>query len=312
MQYLMLFVLVLVLLVPEVHAKEPLANIERFTLEEREELNRLKLEVTQGVYKAAFQLAERFEKAEYYRQAEHWYRYAFAKNFGQAGFALYRLHKQRHIKLKQPEIIKRLGVQMMSQEAKKGDASSALALALIYLKGEYIHANYDQATELLYFARSRGRAIASYHLGNVYMNGLFKPIQYHKAMRYYTEAAEGGVAEAIRQLAIAHLTGNGKPYNLNKAIAYLEESAAQSNAHAMRDLANIYRYERPNRRKYLRWMTQAAEYGDSDAMYYLGEYYEKRNPARAQEFFLRAAEDKHRMAQNKIARITHAVPTMHD
>ncbi len=271
-----------------------------FTAQDQTEMKELVASVRRGSANAEIKLADWLREKGSHKEAERWYRYAFIQDSGRAGFTLCQMHKQGFITLQYPDPICKLSIHMMEEAAYKGDDSSALILGLLYLKGEYVARDYEKTVRFLQIARSKGKAMASYHLGNVYSNGLFASIQPRKALSYYKEASDKGVAEATRQLALAYLTGTYYTRDPNEAKRLFEKSIVQGDVEAMRDLANLYRYEEHNMAQYLHWMQRAAEAGNSDAQYYLGLHFEAQNPAKAREYFVAAATQKHFMARQKL------------
>lgn len=271
-----------------------------FSAQEQVRMQELISLIRKGTVNAALEIAEMMETKKRYKEAEHWYRHAFIRDNGRAGFALYHMYRQGHTRLEEPEILRRLSIHLMAQAAGRGDDSAALKLGLTYLKAEYIAADYARAVQYLELARKHGKAMASYHLGNIYSNGLFAPIQPRRALHYYEEASQGGVADATRQLGLSYLTGIYHEHDPARAIELLEKSIAQGSVEAMRDLANLYRYEKQDLPQYVHWMQKAASAGNSDAQYYMGLYLEAQDPPRARKYFLAAAEQNHLMARHKL------------
>ncbi len=271
-----------------------------FTPQEEAYMQELVGRARRGITNAAIKLADQYADKHRYEDAIRWYRHAFIRDSGRGGIALYHLYKQGHLSLKNPEAIRRLSLNMLEQAALEGDASSSMQLGLNYLKGEYVETDYDKSLQFLLLASEQGKPMAFYHLGNIFSNGLFAAIQPRRALAYYQKASDSGVADATRQIGLAYLTGLYYTRDVNKAEEYLIKSSEQGSLEAMRDLANYYRFERQNMDKYRHWIQKAADRGNEDAQYYLGLYYEGKDPQKAREYFTLAAQNHHFMARQKL------------
>ncbi|MCK5285081.1 MAG: sel1 repeat family protein [Alphaproteobacteria bacterium] len=257
-------------------------------------------EAENGSGSSAISLADEYIILKDYKQAEHWYRFALYKLEGKAALSLYKLHKEGHIMLKDPEEIKKYGFDLMIQNAENGHGSDALSLGHFYMYGKYTKKDYDLAHRWFLAAEKAGKPMASYQLGISYINGLYQNISYRTAIRYFEKASNAGIFRATRQIAIAYHTGIGKSKNIDKAIEYYTKAAEQGDIFAMRDLGNIYGRERPDRALQKSWLEKSAAHNNADANYYLGVFYKKINPVKSKKHFKSASDMKHHLARIEI------------
>ncbi len=252
-------------------------------------LETLEEEAQAGSVGSAITLGYRYAGEEDYAKAEKWFRYALYKGDGRGALGLYSLSEEGQVKLEDPEAIKKYGLNLIEQDARSGNGGSAITMAMMYLYGQGLEKDYDQAHDWLVIAEESGKPRASYELGVLYSNGLFQAVSPRKALHYFKKAAAAGIGPATRQVAIAYHTGIGTVKDLNQAIACYERSANQGEVLAMRDLGNIYRMEKPNSGLSNSWYRKAADLGDPDAQYELG----------GSQWLEKAMQQKHHLARIK-------------
>jgi TPR repeat protein len=260
----------------------------------------LEKQASGGDVTAALNLAKDYESRKEFPAAEKWYRFALYKGNGRGALGLYGLHERGALGLDDADHIRQYGLNLIEEDAQKGNGGSAMTLATFYLYGENVKADYAQAKKWFEIAEEDGKPMASYFLGMLYSNGLSYDTQPRVAFHYFEKAAAAGVALATRQVAIAYHTGIGAPRDLDAAIVCYTRSAGQGDMLAMRDLGNIYRLERKDMAQSEVWFQKAAALGDLDSHYILGKMYENSRPAEAKKHFEAAAKFKHHLSRIEV------------
>ena len=175
-----------------------------------------------------------------------------------------------------------------------------MALGEFYLQGQYVKVDYEKAREWFAIAEAAGKPMAAYQLGVLYSNGLHYDSMPSVALHHFEKAAAGGVGAATRQVAIAYHTGIGVTKNLDDAMTCYTRSAEQGDILAMRDLGNIYRFDRPNVGLAQNWLSKAANLGDPDAHYILGDMLRYSSPQESRQNFQAAAKKKHHLSRVEV------------
>lgn len=253
-----------------------------------------------GAPDAAIKLADEYALREDYKNAEKWYRFALYKGDGRGAFGLYDLADAKHADISDADNIRQYGFNLLEEDAKKGNGGSAMALGEFYLQGQYVKTDYDKARAWFVVAEKAGKSMASYQLGILYSNGLHYDSMPSVALHHFENAAAGGVGAATRQVAIAYHTGIGVSKNIDDAIICYTRSAEQGDTLAMRDLGNLYRFDRPDAGLAESWLTKAANLGDSDAHYILGDMLRSSRPEESRQHFIAAAKKKHHLSRVEV------------
>lgn len=164
------------------------------------------------------------------------------------------------------------------ESAEKGDAEAQRRL------GYYYRHRAEQKLELF-----RSLPSGSRHMRAPYDIGERNPItdsaieDRKTAFEYFQKAAEQGNVDSIYQLGICYLHGEGTHKFLEKAREYLENAAEKGHAEAQYDLGMLCLsgekdcsvfFPKDNSLA-VKWLTRAAEQGDSLAQFHLAECYEK-------------------------------------
>lgn len=275
---------------PAVVSAQPPAVVDVATLEK---------EAQAGVVGAAVSLADEYARQKNFAGAEKWYRFALYKGDGQGALGLYDLHRAGSIALDDAENIRQYGLNLIAEDAAKGNGGSAMTMAFLYLNGQFFPKDYDKAKDWFTVAEAANKPAASYQLGLLHSNGLYHDISPRRAFRYFEAAAAAGIAPATRQVAIAYHTGIGTTKNLDRAIVCYTRSAEQGDMLAMRDLGNIYRKDRPNAALSESWFKKAAALGDPDSHYALGMLYQGSSPSESKRHLDEAVKLKHHLARVK-------------
>lgn len=113
-------------------------------------------------------------------------------------------------------------------------------LGTMYLDGDGVQQDYDEALRYLTRAASAGDALAQNSLG--YMYGMGKGVErdYYKAVKWYKEAAMQGYATAQYNMGFMYELGQGVEQDYNKAIEWYKKAAAQGYQDAQKNLNRLY------------------------------------------------------------------------
>lgn len=112
--------------------------------------------------------------------------------------------------------------------AEQGDASVQWILGFMYLNGEGMPQDYEQAVYWLTKAAEQGFAMAQFNLGFMYDNGEGVPQDYKQALDWYTKAAEQGLAEAQTNLGVMYAAGQ-TDQDYARAYSWFNLAASQGN-----------------------------------------------------------------------------------
>ncbi|SFI18000.1 hypothetical protein SAMN04487830_1282 [Pseudobutyrivibrio sp. OR37] len=115
-----------------------------------------------------------------------------------------------------------------------------VALGLLYIKGNGVEANTEQAIEYFTAASDNGYAKGSYYLGQIYENGVGLDRDYEKAMEYYLMAADLDYAPALNQIGYMYYNGYGVDVDFASAVYYQKLAALQGYAIAQVNLGFLY------------------------------------------------------------------------
>ena len=134
--------------------------------------------------------------------------------------------------------------------------------------------DYVTATQYYRQAAEYGHPGAQNNLGNLYQSGRGVEKDLQKAVSLFSESAKQGNVYGMRNLASCYLNGIGTESNFDLAIDWLETAAEQKDNLACAMLAKAYdNWQHKDDEKKLYWHKKAAEYGNADSMFFLGDYY---------------------------------------
>lgn len=209
--------------------------------------------------------------------------------------------------------------------ADKGDARAQIAIGLMYEEGRHIRRNNDEALKWFKRAAESGDAEARYELGMKYQ----RDKEDQEAFKWLKLAADQGQVEAMYHLGRIYEYGKlGVEHNVAEAMKWharaaeqghkratdnLEElkkmepllhAAGKGDAEAQCKLGEMYRWR--NNPEALKWLKLAADQGQVEAMYELGDIYGdgkcgvERNEEEAVQWFTRAADQGHLFAKQSL------------
>ncbi|HYX52902.1 MAG TPA: tetratricopeptide repeat protein [Candidatus Limnocylindrales bacterium] len=196
----------------------------------------------------------------------------------------------------------------VQQRAQAKDATAQTTLASCYDLGMHVSPDGKESIRLLGEAANQGYAPAEYELGRIYLYGRGIPADYAKALTWVQKAADQGNPRAQRDLAFMYERGLGVTADPARAAEWNRKAAAQGNSEAQLQLARaldqgsgVDKNPAEARRWYakatgaeqpaaqlalarkslaqgnctgaIHWFEEAAEHGEAEAMFGLGELY---------------------------------------
>jgi TPR repeat protein len=184
------------------------------------------------------------------------------------------------------------------QAARLGKATAQFELGALFLDLDGNSPNHKEALRWLRAAAEQGHPAATYYLGFMHDSGLGLPENRSEARRLYLRAGELGSAEAQSLLSnLAWIEGDQQ-----QSLNWLRKAAAQGHLNSLYGLATIHEEGlagliNPDSNMALQWYRAAAERGHTGARLLLAERYElgtsglQRDPATAQNWYLRVAQE---------------------
>lgn len=166
--------------------------------------------------------------------------------------------------------------------------------------------NYEEAFTCFLAAAELGYTKAQFNTGVCYEKGRGVTRDIEKAMHYYGRAAANGHAQAQYRYAKLLLSSRGQlsEEELKTAKKHLEEASAAGLTKAQVCLASIYSWNaEKDENKSVQYLKMATEGGDSTALLFLGQCYEKglgvqQNLSKALEYYRQAAKAGNRRAKS--------------
>ncbi|MBQ7503400.1 sel1 repeat family protein [bacterium] len=167
-----------------------------------------------------------------------------------------------------------------SSSSKKGSGDAEFFVGFMYLKGDYVEANSDEAVKHFEHA-AENSTISAYFVGSMYLDGAFGEPDTEKAAYYLQKAADGGNDEAQFKLAGLLLNEDCSEENIDKVLTLLKRSADQNNVDAEYALGAIYlmlsgsieENTENNRETGLKYLKSAALHEQPNACFDLGRMY---------------------------------------
>lgn len=150
----------------------------------------------------------------------------------------------------------------------------------LYRRAVQCSKNKDYASAAMYYeqAAAYGHPGAQNNLGYLYQKGFGVNCNMEKAFELILDAARHGYVTAMRNVATCYLDGIGTDTDFDTAVAWLRTAAEQRDHFACSMLATAYEnWPHRDDEKNLYWHKKAAEYGNADSMFFLGDYYAGEN-----------------------------------
>jgi len=166
----------------------------------------------------------------------------------------------------------------LNQSVAKEHAPAEIRLGMIKLFSQ----NYTEAVKWFEKAVDRGDADAEYAFGSCYFCGYDVPRDYNKAFEYFQSASDKGNQFALFNLAICYEFGFGIQQNLLKAKKLYQDIAdlnVRISQYAQLQLGLMCfqsKYtDSPDYTEALKWLEDAASWGNHRAHFYIGLFYEE-------------------------------------
>lgn len=188
-------------------------------------------------------------------------------------------------------------VEQLLRAAEKGDAEAQLSL------GYYYCAEAERKMEMFRNLPSGSPYMrAPFNLGerNPITEAARKDME--RAFEWIDKSAKQGNIDALYRLSVCYLRGEGTPVFEQRAYDLLKRAADKGQIEAQYDLGMLYLSGSSNPQNQLnefprntelavKWLTRAAEQGDSLAQFQLGQYFDDAEDfVRAAQWYQRAAE----------------------
>ncbi|ATX78732.1 hypothetical protein Ga0123461_0280 [Mariprofundus aestuarium] len=171
----------------------------------------------------------------------------------------------------------------VTAKAVEGDAKAQFVLAMMFSKGEGIHADLKSSENWLRQSAEQGNSDAQYHLA-VFLVDKQNGSQFKEAASWYLAAARQGHLKAATAFGIMSASGVGVTADPQQALLWLNKAAEAGNAKAQTALGIVYS-ETPgfdhNYSEAVSWLQKAAASAQTDAqnnlavMYALGKGIDK-------------------------------------
>ena len=176
----------------------------------------------------------------------------------------------------QPGCSKVQDIDQLRQAAEQGDAEAQNKLGVMYLRGEGVPENNQEAAKWCRKAAEQGHAPAQNNLGFMYSTGEGVPQDDKEAAKWYRKAAEQGHAKAQSNLGGKYARGEGVPQDDKEAAKWYRKAAEQGHAPAQNKLGFMYSRGEgvpENNQEAVKWYRKAAEQGDAPGQLGLGLMY---------------------------------------
>ena len=177
-------------------------------------------------------------------------------------------------------------VEWYTKAAEQGNARAQNNLGWCYLKGEGVGVDCAKAVEWFTKAAEQGNTMAQFNLGWCYRCGKGVETDYAKAVEWYTKAAEKGHRDALCELGLYYDDVSEESWGPSGDFAKAEEwylkAVNQGYKRGQYRLGWLYfcysglrtgRIIVNNTNNAIKWLTEAANQGEADAMENLGYIY---------------------------------------
>ncbi len=215
-------------------------------------------------------------------KAEHWYRMAANQFNGcgliSLGFMYYDGNVVPKDRSEAAKLWKRaLDISPVSRGWETWYANIEGRLGLMYLEGDGVRQNYDDALRYLTRAAGADDALAQNNLAYMYAVGKGVEQNHQKAVEWGMKSAMQGNAQAQVSVAGAYKRGEGVEQDYEKAFEWMEKAAMQGDAVAQNELGIAYELGEGVERDYnkaIEWYQKSAAQGLQIAQQNLARFYE--------------------------------------
>lgn len=128
-------------------------------------------------------------------------------------------------------------IQQITQMAEQGDETAQVTLGGMYISGQGVTQDYQQAVKWLKLAAEQGNTEAAYNLGVFYDT---VEQNYPEAFKWYKIVAEQGDTDAQTNIGVMYELGQGVTQSYQEAFNWFEKAAKQGNVTAQANLGKMY------------------------------------------------------------------------
>ncbi len=215
-------------------------------------------------------------------KAEHWYRMAANQGDGSALASLGFMHYDGTVvskdRSKAAKLWERaLNIHPVPRGWKTWHTDVESHLGVMYLDGDGVEQNYDNALRYLTQAAEAGNAVAQNNLAYMYAQGVGVEQDRKKAIAWGVKSAMQGNAPAQLSMGGAYERGEGVEQDYNKAFEWYKKAAMQGDATAQNQLGIAYELGQGVEQDYnkaIEWYQKAAAQGLQVAQENLDRFYE--------------------------------------
>lgn len=215
-------------------------------------------------------------------KSEHWYRMAANQGDGSAlvslGFMYYDGTVVPKNRLEAAKLWERaLDIHPIPRGWDVWHVDVEFLLGDMYLNGDGVQQDYDEARRYLTRAANAGNAVAQGNLAYMYAKGIGVTKDFNKAVEWGMKSAMQGNAESQCSLGGAYERGEGVEQDFNKAVEWYKKSAMQGYAPAQNALGIAYELGKGVEQDYnkaIEWYQKAAAQGFQIAQQNLARFYE--------------------------------------
>jgi TPR repeat protein len=195
--------------------------------------------------------------------------------------------------------------------AEEGNVLAEHLMGNMYLWGEGVPKNYEQAVAWWRKAADQGSSNSQSNLGDMYQNGWGVPKDDLIAVNWFQKAADQGNAVAQDKLGLMYRQGLGVPKDFVLAVAWYRKAADQGFAPAQIDMGFMYDNGWGVPREYAQaasWYRKAADQGFVAAQFRLGVMYRDgvgapQDVSEAIAWYRKAADQGYSLAQLDLGNI---------
>jgi uncharacterized caspase-like protein len=126
------------------------------------------------------------------------------------------------------------------EAAETGNTSAMIQLASLYLEGQGVQRDTNEALRWYQAAADVGDAQATFLIGRVYERGTGVARDLPKAVEWYRRAADLGSADAMNNLGVMYSLGEGADKDDAQALQWFAKGAEAGSVNSMFNLAAMY------------------------------------------------------------------------
>ena len=193
--------------------------------------------------------------------------------------------------------------------AERGEAHAQHSLGFMYVNGQGVAQDFEQAVAWYRLAAGAGLERAQYNLGLLYQKGQGVARDDGQAVHWYQQSALKGYAAAQYNLGWLFAKGQGVAQDSGQAMYWFSKAAGQGDPGAQNNLGMMYDSGKGVPQDYsqaVAWYRKAAEQGYARAQFNLGLRHDSgqgapQDAAQASAWFRKAAEQGYAPAQFNLA-----------